>query len=128
MERLVEPKELSDGSYRLVLTKEGKRLALRQMILGGSIRFKKPSKWDGKWRVVIFDIPEKQRGFRTVLRSHLYELRFYKLQQSVFVSPWPYEKPTLELVDLYDATPYVRVITAEKIDNEAKLRRHFFKK
>lgn len=126
-EKLLEEKRLSDGSFRLVLTREGKREAKILKLFGNSINFKKPKRWDGKWRFVLFDIPEKDRVFRDILREHLRALKFMKLQHSVFVSPYPYEKPILELVDFYSARPYVRVVTAEKIDNEAALKRHFFK-
>ena len=73
----------------------------------------------------MFDIPEKERAFRDILRAHLYRLEFYKLQQSVFVSPHPFEKAILDLVAVYAAEAHVRVITAIKIDNEAKLKKHF---
>lgn len=126
-EKLIEEKILLDGSFRLILTEEGKKQAKIASLLGNYISFKKPKSWDGKWRVVLFDIPEKDRVFRDILREHLLALNFLKLQHSVFVSPYPFEKPILELVALYSAEPYVRVITATQIDNESKIRRHFFK-
>ena len=127
-EKLIEEQHLPDGSIKLVLTKRGQWQAKRISLLGNSIKFKAPKKWDGKWRLVMFDIPEKDRSFRKILREHLWELEFYKLQQSVFVSPHPFEKPILELVDIYEATEYVRVITAEMVDNESELKKHFFKR
>lgn len=127
-EKLIEEKMLPNGSFKLILTAEGKRQAKILSLIGGSINFKKPKKWDGKWRIVLFDIPEKDRIFRDILREHLRELEFFKLQHSVFVSPHPFEKPILELVTLYSAEAYVRVITATKIDNENKIKKHFFKK
>lgn len=127
-EKLVNEVRLSDGSFKLVLTEKGRRQARFLDIFGSTIEFKKPKKWDGKWRIVMFDIPEKDRLFRDVLRRHLKTLKFGKLQHSVFVSPYPFEKPILELVSLYSAERYVRVVTAEKIDNEDIIRRKFFKK
>jgi DNA-binding transcriptional regulator PaaX len=126
-QKLVEERESSDGSFRLVLTEEGKRQAKRLDLFGQSIRFRKPKKWDKKWRVVMFDIPEKSRTFRDILREHLREMEFYRLQKSVFVSPYPYEKPLAELTDLYGADPYVRILTVSWIDNEKFLKRHFFR-
>ncbi|EKE21691.1 MAG: repressor in ring oxydation complex/phenylacetic acid degradation pathway related protein (PaaX) [uncultured bacterium] len=126
-EKLIEEKKMSNGSFKLVLTPEGHKQASRLNLIGSTINFKKPTKWDKKWRIVIFDIPEKDREFRGILRKHLFTLEFYKLQQSVFISPHPYEKPILELIRLYSATNYVRVITAMKIDNEDKLKKYFFK-
>lgn len=127
-DKLIEEKKMPDGSFKLVLTKEGKVEAMKLNFMGNAINFKKPKKWDKKWRIVIFDIPEKDREFRDILRQHLYTLDFFKIQQSVFVSPYPYEKPIFELVDLYSAGSYVRVITATMIDNEGILKNHFFKK
>ncbi|MFA5925406.1 MAG: hypothetical protein WC831_00565 [Parcubacteria group bacterium] len=127
-EKLLEEKRLPDGSFKLVLTKNGKREAKILSLLGSSINFKKPKRWDGKWRLVLFDIPENNRLFRDILREHLRNLKFLKLQHSVFVSPHPFEKPISDLVEIYSARSYVRVVTAIKIDNEAMIKRHFFKK
>ncbi len=126
-EKLIKEKTLPGGSFKLILTKEGKRQAKLLSLVGNSINLKKPKRWDKKWRIVLFDIPEKDRFFRNILREHLRALKFLKLQHSVFVSPYPFEKPILELIALYSAGPYVRVITATKIDNETKLKRRFFK-
>lgn len=126
-EKLIEEKILPDGSFKLVLTKKGKLEAKKLSLLGSSIKFKKPKRWDGKWRIVLFDIPERDRAFRDILREHLRELKFFKLQHSVFVSPYPFEKPILDLVSLYSAGPYVRVVTASYIDNASKIKNHFFK-
>ena len=128
MEKLLEEKHFSDGSFKLVLTEQGKRQAKMLDLLGGSISFKNKKKWDGKWRIVAFDIPEKDRIFRDILRRHLREMKFYKLQNSVFLAPFSVEKVILELSRLYQAEKYVRVITAVSIDNERFLKNHFFGK
>ena len=125
-QKLLEKKSLPNGSCILVLTKEGKRQARIQQLFGSSIRFKNKKDWDKKWRVILFDIPEKSRRFRGILREHLYELKFYKLQQSVFVSPYPCEKQLAELVSLYKAEAFVRLMTVDWVDNEERLRKHFF--
>jgi len=126
-DKLIEEIILPDGSFKLVLTENGKKQARILSFMGSSISFQKPKNWDGKWRIVLFDIPEKDRNFRDILREHLRALQFFKLQHSVFVSPYPFEKPILELISLYSAEAFVRVVTAIKIDNEAKIKRHFFK-
>jgi len=127
-QKLLEEETLPDGSFRLKLTPKGRKEAQRMSIFGSTIRFRNKKSWDRLWRIVVFDIPEEDRVFRDILRQHLYDLKFYKLQQSVFVSPHPYEKPLLQLIELYNASKYVRVITAQNIDNASKLERHFFAK
>jgi len=126
-QKLVNEVLLPDGSFKLVLTREGVRQARVQYLFGKSIRFKNPKEWDKKWRIVLFDIPEDDKRFRDVLRSHLRELNFYKLQQSVFISPFPCEKQLLELVSLYKVESFVRIVTADWVDNEEKIKKHFFK-
>ena len=45
--------------------------------------------WDGRWRLVLFDIPEHTRGLRLKLRRRLHDLGFGYLQDSVWISPDP---------------------------------------
>lgn len=45
--------------------------------------------WDGKWRMVLFDIPETDRKLRDTLRRHLLARHFGYLQDSVWISPDP---------------------------------------
>ena len=52
------------------------------------MRINKPKKWDRKWRIILFDIPEKIRKARDVFRYHLNQLGFYEFQKSVFVHPY----------------------------------------
>ncbi len=78
------------------LTPEGKaRAKLYTQI--DSIKIKKQKKWDKKWRVLIFDVPEDVRIKREALRGKLKELGFYMLQKSVWVYPYPC-KEELELL------------------------------
>lgn len=126
-QKLLRQKYTKNKGFVLELTPAGKIQAKKLTILGNTIKFKHPKRWDKKWRLVIFDIPEKNRVFRNILRSHLKNLDFKKLQHSVFVSPHPFEKSVQELVDLYLAKKYVRIITAYKIDNNKELKKYFFK-
>lgn len=126
--KLIEERRMADGSFQLILTKDGRKEVSRFVLFGNALDLKKPKKWDRKWRIVIFDIPETDRIFRDILRRHLFTLEFYKLQQSVFISPHPFEKQIISLAKIYSATPFVRVITATKIDNENEIKKHFFGK
>lgn len=74
----------------------------------------------------MFDIPEKKRRFRDILRDHLKEIGFKELQHSVFVFPYPCEREIATLVDLYGATEYVRILTVKKIDNGQALEKRYF--
>ena len=43
----------------MVLTDKGKNKAITFKI--DSMEIKKPKQWDNKWRIVLFDIPEKHK-------------------------------------------------------------------
>jgi phenylacetic acid degradation operon negative regulatory protein len=124
-EKLLTEKVMPDGSFRIELTKHGQQKAKELHLRDISLNIEKPKRWNGMWLIVLFDIPEKDRMFRDILREHLQALKFLKLQHSVFISPHPLEKPILELITLYSAEQYVRVVTAVKIDNEAKIKKMF---
>lgn len=89
--------------------------------------YRPPAKqaWDGRWRVICFDIPETHAHIRRKLHIKLRSLGFYKLQHSVFVYPYPCS----ELIELLHShiqlKPHVRLITAEKIDNEKEVAAFF---
>lgn len=127
-QKLLEETRHPDGSLTLKLTRDGRLRARFFQLFGNTIKIKRQKVWDGLWRIVIFDVPEKKRVFRNILRNHLKTIGFEKLQESVFIFPYPCEKEIQSLVELYSAIPYVRTITAKTIDNEEKMRRRFFKK
>src|SRR3990170_3907407 len=84
--RLVKIRE-KNGKHTIELTKEGKQKF--QNIQIEDLQIVKPPHWDGKWRIVIFDIPEEAlRSARGILRAKLKEWDFYPLQKSVWVCPW----------------------------------------
>src|SRR5438445_12540705 len=43
--------------------------------------------WDGRWRLVLFDIPTKQNTYRKRLRRYLQSRGFGYLQNSVWITP-----------------------------------------
>jgi len=64
-------------------------------------KFLKPlkttGKWDGRWRLVTFDIPESQRDIRDKLRRALSNLGMGILQASVWISPNDIREEVLEI-------------------------------
>lgn len=82
----LESREGKDGTARVCrLTRKGYLRAL-----GGCHPEERWNRgWDGKWRMVVFDLPEKKRGLRNELRKQLRAARFGGLQRSVWISPDP---------------------------------------
>ena len=120
---LITEKNHKDGTTTLVLSENGKQKALRFNI--NKIEIKKPIKWDRKWRIVMFDIPEKLKGLRDSLRLHFREIGMIELQKSVLVYPYPCNREIEFILELYNARKYVRFVLTEKIDNQLHLMKKF---
>lgn len=95
------------------LTKEG-REKLNQILPF----YQRPRKWDGKWYLVIFDIPEKIKFKREILRGKLKKLGFGQLQASVWLSPFNYLNNILEIIKFYKLEPYVILSETDKLGQE----------
>lgn len=122
-EKLVSEKYNKDGTVTLFLTKEGKKFALTYDI--ENMKIEQPSKWDKKWRIVIFDISERLRKTRNIFRIQLRSLGFYELQKSVFVYPYKCKNEIEYLTEFYKLKRSVRFIVADSIDNELHLKQIF---
>ena len=121
--KLVEFIKADDNKTLIRITKGGMS-KIREFVAFG-ISIAKPKKWDGKWRIVIFDIPEDYSSARNALRLKLKSLGFYQLQKSVFVFPYPAEDEALFIAALFGVEQYVDILTAESILYEKELRKVF---
>lgn len=122
-ERVVDYKEKENGIVEIVLTKDGRQRALKYQI--DEIKIKKPDKWDGKWRMVIFDIPEKKKKAREALREKLKNLGFLELQKSVFIYPYGCEDEIDFIMEVFEIRPYVRYMVVDSFTNEEQFRLKF---
>lgn len=116
--------ETKRGQTYVRLTKEGEREAGRYQI--NKLQIKIPKKWDGKWRVVIFDIPEKEKIRRNAFRGKLKELGFFSLQKSVWVCPYSCEKEINLLREFFNLDKRnLKILEAAKIEDDKSLRKFF---
>ena len=122
-DRLVDYREKPDGTVEIILTKDGKKRALKYQI--DEIKIKKPDEWDKEWRIVVFDIPEKKKNAREALRNKLKELGFRELQKSVFVYPYECENEIDFVAEVFEIRPYVRFLRAKSFTNEEQYRIKF---
>jgi len=79
-------------------------------------------KWDGKYRIVIFDIPEFLRRERNWLRLQLKILGYKLLQKSVFIGKRPLPVELMEEIINKKLYSYVRILTVGEIDNDDILK------
>lgn len=123
IERMVSFKEKEDGTVEIVLTKDGRKKALEFQF--DEMKIKKPDKWDGKWRMVIFDIPEKKKKAREALRDKLKNLGFKELQKSVFVFPFECEDEIDFVTEVFEIRNHVRFLRVDYFTNEEQFKLKF---
>ena len=70
---------------------------------------------DGKWLMLMFDVPEKYRKSRDLLRSILHNLGYKMFQQSVWITPYDVSEKTERLLQIYSLDSFVKIFLIEKI-------------
>ena len=118
--KLVEVKE-EKGVPIIKITHKGKQKLLRykidEMVL--------ESNWDGKWRLVIYDVQTGKRANSEMFRTMLNKLRFLKLQRSVYLTPFKCEDEIEYLRLLFEIGNEVQILKVGSLENEAAYRRYF---
>ena len=114
--------EKRNGTTFLTITSEGKRELTRAEVRRGP---ETPKRWDGRWRLIVFDVPERRRAVRNALRRTVERLGFLKVQNSVWVYPYDCE----ELIALLKAElrlgKDVLYAIVETIERDRWIRGHF---
>ena len=90
-----------------------------------NMKLPREEKWDGKWRIVIYDIPVRLNKVRESLRYQLKRMGMKEIQKSVFVYPYSCHKEIKYIIEFYFAWKYINFIEATFINNEEKLKKHF---
>lgn len=111
-----------DGLIKVVLTEKGEWKALNYKL--ENIK-NKNEKWDGRWRMLAFDIPEKDKRTRNALRQKLKKIGFCELQKSVLITPFDCIEEITLLVKFFNLGKYVRFGVLDFVDNEKDLKIFF---
>ena len=99
----------------IVLTGKGLDKALKARFKIEGMQDRKKRK-DGKWIMIIFDVPEEYKKSRELLRSILQNLGYKIFQKSVWITPYDVSEKTEELLQFYNLEKYVRIFLIEEID------------
>ena len=116
--------EKRDGKQYARITEEGSKILAFEQEKARLSNIKK-KRWNGRWRVVIFDVPERRRVVRDRLRDIMKEVGFVRLQDSVWVFPYDCE----DFITLLKAELKIGVailyMVVEHIENDKYLREYF---
>ena len=100
-----------DGQVYLQITAAGREYLKREFPV---FRWQDVA-WDGLWRMVAYDIEEKRRDTRNLLRWKLEELGFALLQKSLWMTPHDVTKPLREFLESEQLVPEVYVLEAKRL-------------
>ena len=117
--RLIEGGFLKYSNGFLELTEMGER-KLRG-IERNDYHISRPPRWDKKWRVLIFDIPEKRKYLREKIRLTLRAIGFSQLQKSVWVYPYDCEDLITLLKTDFKVGKDLLYLVVDEIENDKKL-------
>lgn len=117
-------KVYQEGKEKYIeLTPNGAKQVRKYLL--GEIKVESPKTWDHKWRIVIFDIPERKNAERNVFREHLKRMGFVQFQESVFIYPLECKKEIDFISTNYFIDSYVKYIVADFFEGDEELINHF---
>lgn len=116
--------EERDGKKYVRLTERGEEaLAMGQQRM--TLAISKPRRWDRRYRLVMFDIPEKRKKIRERLRFQMQEVGFLRVQDSAWVYPYDCEEFIALLKADLRIGKDVLYAVMEEIENDTWIRKHF---
>jgi phenylacetic acid degradation operon negative regulatory protein len=104
------------------LTKEGKKKA-HSIKLESDTSLLNPS-WDGKWRIILLDLPESRKNERESLRYLLKKAGFVMLKNSAWVSPYPFEHLFMNIKKDLGLSTEIMILITDSLDEETE--KYFF--
>lgn len=115
--------EVKENIQIVEVTEAGKRKILKYAL--DTLEIKKPKFWDGKWRLISYDVPGDSKGLRELFRNHLRAWGFYPLHESVFLHAYPCENEIEFLKEYLAIGKYVRIFIVSKIEYDGPFRKFF---
>lgn len=113
----------SDDMMKVEITDRGRETVLREAF--SALKITRSAKWDGRWRVVAFDIPNRHKWSRDGFRQKLRVMGFYQLQKSLFIIPYDCEKEVRFLSSIFNVSGYIVFLETETIKNIDQVAEHF---
>ena len=118
---LVEKQETAEG-LKVKITENG----LKKVLLYKIDDFKpKSGMWDGRWRIIFFDVEELSKRRRNQFRRYIRKLGLKSFQKSVYITPFDVRDEISYLREILDIPNAVKWGILEQVENEAELKTWF---
>lgn len=111
-----------NGEQMIKLTQKGHtkylRFKLEELSLKGRL-------WDGKWRLVIYDVNQLRKSAQENFRRVLKQINFFPLQKSVYLTPYKCTAEIEYLREYFNLSEEVLLLEINKLENESFYKQYF---
>lgn len=119
---LISIVETLDGITEISILEKGKTVAEDNLVYE---KITAPAKWDKRWRLIFFDIPENKKSAREAFRYHIKRLGFKEFHKSTFIFPYPCAREIEKLAERFEVKSNIRMAVAESVDGEFEYKKQF---
>lgn len=120
-QKLIDIVEQDEG-YLVKISNNGKKKLLKFNLDEMELKNKK---WDGKWRIIIYDILTGKKEQANLFRRTLKRLKFFQLQRSVYITPFKCYDEIEYLRQVCEVDREVLILTVSGLENEKAYREYF---
>ncbi|MBI4080276.1 MAG: hypothetical protein HY430_00730 [Candidatus Levybacteria bacterium] len=113
---------VEDGETVFKLSQKGREKVLKYKLEALALQ---KEKWDGKWRLVVYDIPKGKKNQADAFRRLLKKLQLLQLQKSVYLTPYACRDEVDFLKSLYSIEEHVTLLTISGIEHEVSYKKYF---
>lgn len=111
------------GRSTYILTSKGET-RLHNIVID-EIEIKSHKNWDGKWYIVMYDLPIRFKKARDAFRWKLKDLGFFQFQKSAWIFPYPCEGEILFVADFFGVHKHIEILEVTRVLDDKKLKEHF---
>ncbi|MBI2017989.1 hypothetical protein HYS92_02975 [Candidatus Daviesbacteria bacterium] len=111
-----------NGQDLIKLTQKGHTKYLRFKLEELSL---KGRSWDGKWRLVMYDISKLRKSAQENFRRILKQINFFPLQKSVYLTPYKCQDEIEYLREYFNLGEEVLLLEISKLENEEYYKQYF---
>ncbi len=109
------------GEILFRLTAKGKTKLFKYRLESFSL----DNNWDGRWRLVAYDIPIGKKNQAEAFRTLIKRMQFYQLQKSLWLTPYKCDNEIEFLKNLYSLENHVTILTVTGLESESAYKSYF---
>ncbi len=115
----------ANGQLHIRLTAEGRKEAAKYRI--NDLKINCSKQWDRKWRIIIFNLSQKEKSKKQAFLRKIKELGFHDLQKNVWIMPFACGKEIKVLREFFNLdVKDLRIIETKDLEQD-KIFKNIFK-